>query len=213
MNQFTKQKTFIVCPTCGEATNGIDHLFLPENNVTFPFKSGWYCNNDKCGHHFEFEIGADKQVSWVKKLEDKSPIRTVYDLLVLPPQKNPVYLVLKTKDYGSSRSEEEFRDRHYFYEEHTCPTNWTEKIESIISEGDDDPHGLFQFVLRQTKEEVEAVDAVDEEGYLHNGGGLKFMDAFFPQHSGVAGKNMGMVDEVVPEKDNPTKVTKIGFTK
>lgn len=193
VKSFTKTKTYIVCPHCGAAENTIQHL-LDDKNVKFPYTQSWYCHNDECMRHFSFTIGADRQVSSVEKT-DKPPYEVVYDLLVLPPQKEPVYLILKTKNYNPGHPD--FRERHYWYEEHTCPTNWTRDIESIISEGDSDPHGLFQFLLRQTKEEVIAAGAADEDGDIDNDAGLIFLDAFYPQHSGGS-KNMGMVEEVIP---------------
>jgi len=40
----------------------------------------------------------------------------------------------------------------YFYNEHTCPTNFLRHVIRIIdAEGDDDPHGIFQFVSEKPK--------------------------------------------------------------
>lgn len=36
-------------------------------------------------------------------------------------------------------------DGEYFYEEHTCPTNFI-PIEAIFTPTDDDPHGAFEYV-------------------------------------------------------------------
>ena len=34
----------------------------------------------------------------------------------------------------------------YYYNEHTCPTNFARCFEAIVHKGDFDPHGVFQFV-------------------------------------------------------------------
>jgi hypothetical protein len=36
----------------------------------------------------------------------------------------------------------------YFYDEHTCPTNFMGEVEKVIdpADGDEDPHGIFAFV-------------------------------------------------------------------
>lgn len=179
MNQFTKQKTFLVCPSCGDDSNSIDHLLTDESKSRLPFRTEWCCKNEKCGKYLEFEIGVNRQVNYLR-VSEKPPVKTVYDVLVLPPQKDPVYFVLKTKDYGFSKSETEFRNQHYFYEQHTCPTNWTKYINAIIIKDDDDPHGLFQFVSRKTEDEVCSVINVDSDGDLNNGAGLEFMNSFLP---------------------------------
>jgi hypothetical protein len=60
------------------------------------------------------------------------------DLLRLPATP-PVYFVVKGCRLVDSP------DRTYFYEEHSCPTNYVQ-CEAIICDGDDDPHGVFEFV-------------------------------------------------------------------
>ena len=58
----------------------------------------------------------------------------------------------------------------YFYEEHTCPTNWL-RIPMISVAGNHDPHGLFEFVdavWMMDEYEVlgESRDPSGQEGYL-----------------------------------------------
>ena len=36
--------------------------------------------------------------------------------------------------------------RRYFYEEHTCPTNWLRDVEEVSIGDNTDPHGLWKFV-------------------------------------------------------------------
>lgn len=64
------------------------------------------------------------------------------NLLVIPPRDKPVYFVVEgIAAVGDPPGE----GKDYFYEEHSCPTNYVE-CEAIIYEGDEDPHGVFQFV-------------------------------------------------------------------
>ena len=72
----------------------------------------------------------------------------------------PIILKLNALKYEHSQglSQEEYESNEkYFYDEHTCPTNWTSQIAEIIFEGDHDPHGVFQFVS------VEDGHLVDDE--------------------------------------------------
>jgi hypothetical protein len=80
----------------------------------------------------------------------------VLDLLVVPPSDKPIYLVVKTKRYSDDDG------LAYFYNEHTCPTNWIGDVEAIIFEGDSDPHGVAQFVRRvDLPSSVDDVDDLD----------------------------------------------------
>jgi hypothetical protein len=54
----------------------------------------------------------------------------------------------------------------FFYEEHSCPTNHV-RCETIISEGDPDPHGIFTFVRR-----------IDRPETLENCGDHQFLELF-----------------------------------
>lgn len=182
INPFVKTVTEmkLVCPHCGEATNSIQHL-LDNPNQSFPFSSKWTCPDLDCLGEYEFSMDIDRHVSSVVKLESRKA-EVVYDLLTLPPQKEPVYLILRKVGYRFEKdTEQDFRNQHYFYGQHTCPTNWTGQIIQIISEGDDDPHGLFEFVSRQTKQEVEKLDILDKTGDIENGSGITFLNAFLPE--------------------------------
>lgn len=73
------------------------------------------------------------------------------DVLVLPPQTKPVYFVVE----GSRWEGEPWSDEsdpvelaRFCYEEHSCPTNWFEPV-AMHFDGDDDPHGLIEFVAQR----------------------------------------------------------------
>lgn len=92
-------------------------------------------------------------------------------LLRLDPQEHPVYFVVET--YGDPPATEDDREHlMYFYEEHSCPTNYI-RCEAIISKNDTDPHGLFTYVRS-----IPRPKALDEAHYadaLWNGA---FPEAF-----------------------------------
>ena len=67
------------------------------------------------------------------------------DLLALDrAQGNPVYFVIGV---CAELCELDKLQEHleYYYEEHTCPTNFI-RVPMIAVDGDTDPHGIFRFV-------------------------------------------------------------------
>lgn len=71
-------------------------------------------------------------------------------LLKVEPTSHPLYFVIRQRRLpqpsGSPFTPQE--SDKYFFEEHTCPTNWTGDIECVIAKGDPDPHGFATFVRR-----------------------------------------------------------------
>jgi hypothetical protein len=67
------------------------------------------------------------------------------DLLILEPHEKPIYFVMAGKRYREKPDDEDDGKR-YFYEEHSCPTNWIGDTVMISVDGDTDPHGLLKFV-------------------------------------------------------------------
>lgn len=78
-------------------------------------------------------------------------------LLRLPPQDRPVYFAVSSRRYEPTYDDAHHR---YFYEEHTCPTNWLRDVFAIQAGSDSDPHGLFEFVAAR---DGEAPDDPNEE--------------------------------------------------
>lgn len=133
MNTYTK--TFIICPHCDAHTNSsIDHF---QKGESF---GPWHC--DECGRQFQGKAnGKETQVS---KVNGDFFSKTL-DLLVLPPIDKPVYFVLEGKRYHDHLNDD-YDGKQFFYEEHSCPTNWIRNTIMIANAGDTDPHGLLQFV-------------------------------------------------------------------
>lgn len=77
---------------------------------------------------------------------------TRHDIICLPPQKKPVYFVIGCGPHGYGTYKPEARA--YVFEEGTCPTNFfISGVEQIITDGEPDPHGLFEYVRTIDAEE------------------------------------------------------------
>lgn len=99
--------------------------------------------------------GRDRQYVRVKFLGDLTgdgqPFKVV--LLKITPDLAPLYLVVRHRIYPPEndpfdlyRGVSDDEADAYLYEEHTCPTNWTNDILSIISDDDEDPHGIVEWI-------------------------------------------------------------------
>lgn len=150
----TYQKTCLICPHCGERTDSsIDHL---QKGCKF---GPWYC--DSCGKSYE---GVANGVDTVLKKCDKWKSDTL-DLLGIPPHDKTIYFVLRGDAYHKGEAREDDWDgKQFFYEEHSCPTNWIRNTAMISADGDTDPHGFMKFI-RSVKHPKPSVD-MDDEGEL-----------------------------------------------
>ncbi len=130
----TYTKTFIICPHCGAHTDSsVDHL---EAGCEF---GPWYC--DECGGGYQGKAnGAATEVQKVASRFSKT-----LDLLMLEPHDKPIYFVMAGKRYHANPGDE-YDGKRYFYEEHSCPTNWICNTVMISVDGDTDPHGFLKFV-------------------------------------------------------------------
>lgn len=137
MTTIQRTTTYAVCPSCGADAGCVDHLL---GTVA---SSSWYC--DACGHRYHLEFSADGAVEISRSLGRK--IETT-DLLVLKPQKEPVYFIVPGMRFeeNDGRTPEEERDgKQFYYETHSCPINWL-KPTMVYIDGDSDPHGFLEFV-------------------------------------------------------------------
>jgi ribosomal protein S27AE len=136
----TRTTTHAVCPTCGELVGQIDHL------LSSRVETRWYCK--RCGQQYGLRSDGDGHVDITPRRER---CVTTYDVLVLPPQEQPVYFVVKGMRFDRldcKETPEEAREHaEFYYEEHSCPTNWL-RPEMVYIDGDADPHGLIKFVRR-----------------------------------------------------------------
>jgi len=124
------------CPGCTVGHFRADHLSIG-------FSTRWAC--DKC--HKEFTLTRVSEHYFETELTGKTetPITVTLQSITEPK----ITLKLNTWKYAHSQNDtpdEFYSYTQYFYDEHTCPTNWVGDIVQIEFQGDTDPHGVFQFV-------------------------------------------------------------------
>lgn len=135
---FTKPDRYILCPACNKDENVVSHLPIGT-------KTAWYC--DKCGAHFRLHVLPDNEVE-CEVIPDDSYVRRLVTLRSSGPVtiKLDTFSMLRNPHSDVPDSDEVYYAK-YYYDEHTCPTNFTDRIVKVIDEtGDEDPHGVFQFV-------------------------------------------------------------------
>jgi hypothetical protein len=126
----------LICPACGEAQWSWGHL--PAGASWGP----WYCNG--CNASFRGQATDDGGTT----IEPSSgPTETRVPIWVLLRARTwdgePIYLIIHGHRYVDEAAAS--ASSAYFYNEHTCPTNYL-GVEAVIAHGDDDPHGVFEFV-------------------------------------------------------------------
>lgn len=130
----------IECPVCHEGSWRVDHL---ERGM---WGYSWSCN--ECHNYFDIQrqTELDFDVVQIEGPEGKeTPVTVTLSSVTLPQ----IILKLNTWKYGHSQNqtpEEYLENQRYFYDEHTCPTNWTNEIVAILFEGQLDPHGVFRLL-------------------------------------------------------------------
>lgn len=145
----TVTTTHAVCQHCGERLGAVDHL--GHGRAWGP----WYC--DTCGGASRGVVGGA-----VERVEDQRKVSTLA-LLRLDTATGPFWFIVEGMRFTHSRplvSEQE--DDRFFYEEHSCPTNWLKPL-MVAHRGDTDPHGVIQFVRAVDKPASLPNDSNDED--------------------------------------------------
>lgn len=162
----TETMTYVHCPSCGARAGRIDHLFGDGRRVD----TRWSCG--ECGNGYKLTVDGPGSVQ--VEIDNSQGVNVpCLHVLVLEPRSTPVYAIIKAIDYGRGCGDKEpFDGAEYFYDEHTCPTNWTGDIEMLVADGDGDPHGLFRYVESiDLPPGVDDVDAFIETSLPHLFGG------------------------------------------
>lgn len=135
----------IVCPHCGgESGHRVDRLYSGAPRAFGP----WYCG--QCRGSFSGRVKAPKDVD-VWQNHDGARFTRSMALLKLEADSRTVFFVMDhdrywpPDDLGQSDRENQSHQRYYF-EEHSCPTNWLSECVAVIEDGDTDPHGFLEFV-------------------------------------------------------------------
>ena len=132
-----KIRLYVPCPCCRHGEFRVDHLPVGQD-VT------WSCQERGCGQQVQI-IRQEDDVFIRPTGRRQTPITITLRSQTEPP----IVVKVNTWKYAHSQNDtqEEFEDHErYFYEEHTCPTNWFSEVEQISVGDDTDPHGLFEFV-------------------------------------------------------------------
>lgn len=152
-----------LCPHCHEHRFNYEHLCGPQ---TVQRSYIWSCG--QCITKVNFSMGVDDKVTIDSFVVPKYPKALI--LLRLTPSeddnlKKPLFLILEKSNYSHSENIDEFsKSQEYFYNDHTCPSNYLGDA-IVLYDGDDDRHGIFSF--------VEAIWMSEDYDYceFHNSGG------------------------------------------
>lgn len=135
-----KTRRYVTCP------NGCEHEFIVEHILSERIASAgpWYC--DECGQGWA--VGYREDSAHFEKWTRQHPVgdgtddgikRTQFVLLEIPPQQESIWLRVRGMRFTPKQ---DLDADMYFYEEHTCPTNWLGDVEEVWLGEMPDPHGL-----------------------------------------------------------------------
>lgn len=139
------RQELITCPHCdGPSGSRVDHLY----HDALPRSFGpWSCA--LCKRRFRGVVRAPSEVD-VLAIEGVPEFSRQMVLLKYEAEGRRTFFVIdhdRFNENGVRSSDEENADRvAYFFEEHSCPTNWLRECVCVIEDGDDDPHGFLEFV-------------------------------------------------------------------
>lgn len=139
----------VACPDCNEHKFHIEHLFEKRFDNR---ECTWSC--DKCSARFHFLV-KDGVFTMTPTEQDSTRC------LVLLRHRHDKKTLIVVKGYihfshNNNSYEEEASSKRYYYEEHTCPTNFLGVL-NISREGDQDYHGIFEYVRHVAMPEAEAI--------------------------------------------------------
>lgn len=145
----TTQRTYFTCPHCEQ------HRFsLVDSHRNGSFK--WGC--DVCSTDWNIVIGDSlSDVTLSVNAKPTMGAKTIhgYTLLKYRGGGRPQFIVVDGMDHYREGEDEMDRrhNREYYYNEHTCPTNFL-NVEHITFNGDYDPHGIYAFVRFVSNEDI-----------------------------------------------------------
>ena len=137
MATVTEEKIYTICPACEEKDKSCGHI---QPGGSF---GPWYC--DSCGEGYRGKrLDEDGSFVLERTFEKKHDI-----LVALGNPEGKILLFVKGMAFGPSGDPLviDHERKRYFYEQHTCPTNFL-RVETVVDMEtmDDDPHGLFRYL-------------------------------------------------------------------
>jgi len=144
-NIIEKTKHHVECPHCHKPAGTIDHLI--GRNID----TSWYCDN--CGGRYRLVMG--KGTVFTEPLDERIDPTLVF------LRNGDVLLAVKGREFtaGGKATALEGHEE-YFYNTHTCPTNFMGEVEAVIDmrTGNDDPHGIFEYVCTIPYVDLDTLD-------------------------------------------------------
>ena len=146
MKVYTYAKRYFRCLACEKGEMSIEHLIDSPQKLSW---GPWYCSECGMGHKGTAGEGSvDAELAGGRK-ED------ALVLLKLDPGAGTVYLTVRSPRFLSNRTSLEGKAQYddgdrYYYNEHTCPTNYLRNVVEILQVLPDgtssaDPHGIFEY--------------------------------------------------------------------
>lgn len=128
MKPLVQTKNYAICPCCEKPDSTIDHLLNTDTSTS------WYCDN--CGERYSISFKKTGEV-----FTQATGERVNKNIVLL--KNGNVGLVVEGMSFSGAESNQE-----YYYNEHTCPTNYMKNVLAVIDleHNDSDPHGIFEYV-------------------------------------------------------------------
>lgn len=184
MSNTIKAKTYTVahfnCPTCGQTHHSYQHLLDEAVKSQKPVSFGpWRCHECISGY-----TGVVNPDGTVLLTPYKNNFIRAVSLLKSQHEEHPIYLMVEMNHCHPDPSKP--LDPSYYFDQHTCPTNYMRDVTRILFDGDTDPHGVFEHVRTVTAEEArKIIEALPAEV---RGQGTFSDDIFyiFPETRGIS---------------------------
>ena len=132
----TITKIHAVCPHCEQTSESMSHLKLGQQF------GPWYCENCGASYNGVYQ-GVDTVIT--KDPKGRRAIETLV-LLEYPPSELPLRFLMQKQRYEDDSDPDKKSNAAYYFEEHSCPTNWIGKAVVISLGHDPDPHGFLRYV-------------------------------------------------------------------
>jgi|SRR6185369_1883682 len=92
-------------------------------------------------------------------------LKSDLSLLKLQAGDRTVYFVIASAS-SSTSIEELQKNKAFFFQEHSCPTNWLKDVVAVIEDGNDDPHGVLEFVRSVFIPDDASIEELEEKEKL-----------------------------------------------
>lgn len=133
-------KDFVICPWCDAQTgSSVNHLYGQPG-----LRTEWVCK--ECRRYYSVAINGPGDVDVARV--DSAQGSWTRTMTLLKRADSDLFFVMDHDRYlGLGEPDDDAaHSLEYFFEEHSCPTNWLSECVAVIDDGDTDPHGFLVFV-------------------------------------------------------------------